>query len=816
MFKNYFTTTLRNLRRNKFNTIINVAGLALSIACCISIYAFVKHEYSFDSYHRKAERTYRLVDQYRGANGIDYSGYVSFPVAKALRNDFPELETVTQVFNELNVIVQIPDEAGSTAKFEEDDLAYADAYFLKTFDYDILAGQTEGLLSTPDEVVLSRELADKFFGNQYRHDYQALIGKTVIVEKQPYRISAILEDIPRNTNVTFRMLLSFQAFEKLNPEWSSNWYSTSSGSYTFVTLPDNFPKQRLEEQLEGFVDKYFNEEAAERRTYHLQALADVHTDEQYGGTTYATPSVLIIAFVTMAIIVLLTACINFINLATAQSFKRAKEIGIRKALGSLKRQLIVQYMSETLLLTIIASLIGLYLAHEFVLAFNQYLSVVIDFGLQIDSTVIYFLIALSLLITFLAGYYPAHVLASFRPAEALKQSITAKNTGFAGKISLRKSLVVVQFVISQVLILGTIVVAMQMRYVHQRDLGFEKNNMMIVFIPENDQQKIETLRNNITAQSIVNHVSFNSGPPIAGSNSWTNIYNPQQGEAEKYGIEQKFIDPFYLETYDIDLIAGRNLMENDKVNQEDSAASPNILLNEKAIQILGFSSAEEAIGQTVKINNDQRAVVVGVVEDFFNATLHEDVHPCLLFYGISWGYTAAISLNETRAAHELTFVQDAWEALYPDHFYTAVSLNDYFEMNAFYIIEDIMYQHFKIFSFISIFIGSLGLFGLVSYLALQRRKEIGVRKTLGATVNQIIYLFSKEFTLLVFIAFLLAAPLSYFAMQAWLETFEFRIPLSGWFFVAAFISSLIIAWITVGYKSFTAAKSNPVDSLRNE
>lgn len=816
MLKNYLITTFRNLSRNKFNTVINVGGLALSIACCTFIYAFVKHEYSFDAYHHKADRIYRLVEDYRGANGVDHSGYVSFPLAEALRNDFPELEMVTHVFNQMNVIVKIPDDTDNPKKFEEDDLAYADEYFLQTFDYQILAGSKEDLLSTPDEIILTRKLADKYFGNQYQNNYQELLGKTVVVEKQPYQISAILEDIPRNSNVTFRMLLSFKTFEKLFPDWYANWYSTSSGSYTFISLAENYPKERLEDQLKGFVDKYFNEETATRRTYHLQPLAEVHTDEVYEGTTYATPSVLIIAFVTMGIIVLLTACINFINLATAQSVKRAKEIGIRKALGSLKRQLVIQYMSETLLLTVAASLIGLYLAHEFVQAFNQYLSVVIDFGLKIDNSVIYFLILLCLLITFLAGYYPAHVLASFRPAEALKQSITAKNTGFAGKFSLRKLLVVVQFVISQVLILGTIVVAMQMRYVHERDLGFKKDNMVIVFIPENDQQKIETLRNQINAQSIVKQISFNSGPPISGSNSWTNIYNPQEGESEKYGIERKIIDTYYLETYAIDLVAGRNLRESDKVNQEDSVASYNILLNEKAVKTLGFSSAEATIGQTVNINDDQRVVVVGVVEDFFNATLHEEIHPCLLYYGISWGYTAAISLNEPRAAHELTFVQDAWEALYPDHFYTAVSLNDYFEINAFYVIEDVMYQSFKIFSFLSIFIGCLGLFGLVSYLALQRRKEIGVRKTLGASVNQIIYLFSKEFTVLVFIAFVLAAPLAYYAMQAWLETFEYRISISAWFFAIAFVASLLIAWFTVGYKSIAAARSNPVDSLRNE
>ncbi|MDF9797104.1 putative ABC transport system permease protein [Catalinimonas alkaloidigena] len=816
MLRNFLTTTLRNLKRNKFNTLINISGLALSIACCVFIYAFVKHEYSFDAFHTNSERIYRIVEDYKGAEGISHQGYTTFPLARALRNDFPEIKRVTQIFNQLNVVVKIPEENGDKRMFEEDDLAYADQYYLTTFNYKLLAGQKEGLLSTPDEVVLTRALADKYFGYTERGDYQELIGKTIMVEKEPYQISAILEDIPRNTNVTFRVLLPFVAFEKIFPDWYSSWNNTSSGSYTFVRLEEGYSKERLEQQLVGFVKKYFDEETAARKTYRLQALAEIHTDELYGGTTYATPSVLIIAFVSMGIIVLVTACINFINLATAQSVKRAKEIGIRKALGSLKIQLVVQYMMETLLLTVTASLIGLYLAEEFVQAFNDYLSVVIDFGLKIENSVVYFLIGLSLLITFLAGYYPAHVLAGFRPAEALKQSINAKNTGFAGRFSLRKSLVVVQFVISQVLIFGTIVVATQMNYVHERDLGFRKNDLNIIFIPESDAQKIESFKNQLTSQSIVDKVSFSSGPPLSGSTSWTSIYNPQLGDAEKYGIERKSTDPNYLSTFNISLVAGRNLRESDLVTLDDSLKTYNVLLNEKAVKTLGFPLIEAAVGHTVKTDGEREAVIAGVVEDFFNAPLQQEIHPCLLYYSNDRIETVAISLHEPKAAHELTFVQDAWELLFPDHFYTAVSLDDYFEMNAFYVIEDVMYQSFKIFVFLSIFIGCLGLFGLVSYLALQRQKEIGIRKTMGATIDHIIYLFSKEFSMLVLLAFLVAAPLSYYTMQAWLETFEYRIPLSAWFFIITFILSMLIAWFTVGYKSFTAARRNPVDSLRNE
>lgn len=816
MFRNILISTFRNLKRNKLNTLINVVGLAISIACAITIYAFIRHEYSFDHFHSRADRIYRLVTHYRGSNGLSKSGHIAFPVATALRNDFPDAGIVSQVYAERDAVIKVEDEQGGHKLFEENDVAYADEFFLQTFDYERIAGPQGKLLQNPDEVVLTRKLAEKFFGYTDAGRMDELIGKTLIINQQNYRITAILEDVPRNTNVPFTLLLPYRTFAKNNETWVSEWNSTSSGSYVFFTFPEGQSPAELESRLPAFVKKYFDEEAAARTSYFFQPLAEVHTDESYGGTVYATPAILIVAFVTMGIIVLLTACINFINLATAQSVKRAKEIGIRKTLGSLRGQIILQYIGETLLLTLLATLIGLWIAQEFIQAFNSYLSPVIDYGLQLDYTVFYFLLALLLLTALLAGYYPAHVLASFHPVEALRKSLNTRKAGFAGGFSLRKSLVVVQFVISQILLIGTIIVASQMRYVHERDLGFKKDNMIITFIPENNRQKSEQFKAAIGSQAVVRNVSFSSGPPLSSSNSGTSMYRPEMGGMEKISIERKYVDPDYLETFGIKLLAGRDLTENDRVYLTDSTPTYNLLLNEKAVHQLGFTSPEEALGHTVYTYGEQEAIVVGVVEDFFNNSLQEEIRPCLLFYGTNWTEVAAISLHEDRTVAELPFLQTTWEELYPDHFFLAMTMDEYFEYGAFYVIEDVMYQAFRIFAFLSILIGCLGLYGLVSYLALQRQKEIGVRKTLGAGIAHIIYLFSREFTLLVLIAYLIAAPVGFFAMQAWLETFAYRIALSPWIFVLAFLASLLIAWLTVGYKSLSAALSNPVDSLRSE
>lgn len=814
MFKNYLLTTLRNFRRNKMNTLINAAGLALSMGCCITIYAFVKHEYSFDSFHEKADQIYRVVGQYQGNEGINYQGSVTYSLASALRNDFPDLPLVTQVVTNMEAILKTSEEASPIlVDFERGfGMTYTDEYFLRMFDHPLLAGDRKSILTTPDEVVLTQEIADRLYGKDYEGRYDELLGKTLIVNQEPYRVSGVLRNIPSTSNVRFNLLLSTRAYERGKPWIEDSWGNINSNWFAFVLLPESENPTQLESQLVAFKDKYHDAEEAAKQSYYLQPLPEVHTDEQYEGTLYATPAILIGAFITMGIIVLLTACINFINLATAQSVRRAKEIGIRKTLGGVRSQLMFQFLGETLAITLLAAVAALLLAEWFVDAYNQYLSTVIDFGLAIDGSVAYFLVALCLVITLLAGYYPARVLSGFRPVDALKQSMSQPKSGFAGKFSLRKVLVVTQFVISQLLIIGTIVVAMQMRYMRTQDLGFRQDDMAVVYVPDNDQQKLEAFRNQITNQAAVARVSFSSGPPLSSNNSWTGAYNPLRGDDEKYRIEQKSVDPQYLETFGIELLAGRNLREEDRVI--DSLPGYNALINERAVKIFSYGSPEEALGQTM-MHGDKEATIVGVVRDFNNASLKKEIHPCFFYYS-DWVDIAAIQLTERQSIHQLSFVQNAWEQTYPNYFYEAMTMEEYFDSSPMYVLEDIMYQAFKIFAFLSIIIGCLGLYGLVSYLSLQRQKEIGVRKVLGATAPQIVYLFSKEFTLLVLLAFVIAAPLGYFAMQAWLETFVYRIPLSITYFALALLASISIAWITVGYKSVRAALANPVDALRSE
>lgn len=814
MFRNYIKTTFRTFSRNKLNTIINIIGLTVSIACCIVVYVFIKHEQTFDAFHAKANRTYRIVFDDKTNQNVEYGGYANFAIAGALRSNFSQLENVTQLYTGNYGLIKISD--GKTNKiFEEQEMTYADEGFFKMFDFSFIAGNKNAVLHTPDEVLLTKKLADKYFGSQYKNNYNNLIGKTIIINKKNYRITGILKDMPRNSNVACNIILPFKDFERNNPALMHNWIDTYSSQYVFVTLASNYSAAEFDKALVDFKNKNLDAEHAKRITYHPQLLTKVHTDEKYGGTLYATPSVLITAFILMGVIVLITACINFINLATVQSLKRSKEVGIRKTLGSRKYQLVLQFMSETFILILLASLLSLLLANWFLNAFNQYLLFTVDLGLHIDYSIIIFLLALGVFITFLAGFYPAKILSGYDAVKALKGGIKTEHTGFRKRFSLRKILVVTQFVVTQLLIIGTIVVASQMKYFYSYDTGYTKDKILTIEMPVNDAQKFDLFKTRLLSNTNIKNVTFSSGPPTSSSNSFGDIRLPSAPETDNINVEKKFVDDAYLKTYGIHVLAGRDLWVNDKLTLSDSTNTLNILLNKKAVIKLGLLSPENAVGKKIVLQNKQSATIVGVTDDFYNVSLQNEVNPCLLFYATNWVNMASVKLNNNNASVN-SFIQKAWQSVYPEQVYKSATIDEYMYNHAFYVLEDVMYKGFKIFVVISILIGCMGLYGLIAFMAVQRQKEIGIRKVLGASVNTILYMFSKEFLWLVLIAFLIAAPLGYTAMNSWLQTFTNKINLTAMYFMAALFISLMIAAGTILFQAVKAATANPIKSLRSE
>ncbi|MBE7178148.1 MAG: ABC transporter permease [Mucilaginibacter polytrichastri] len=812
MFSTFLVPALRHIFRNKAGTIINVVGLAVSIACCIAVYVFIRHEKTFDAHHSKAARTYRIVYDEQQTDYTEHNGSTPFAVATALRNDFAGAEQVTQVYARNYRVISVPGKEGNRL-FEDHDITFADPYFLEIFDVPLLAGKRSGLLSGPDEVIISRALALKFFGKT--EHYTALLGKTLVIQHAVFRIAAVMEDMPRNSNVFTQIFLPFRAFAKENGQLMENWTDNWSESYTFVTLPPGTDVSACNAALRVMKNKYVGRQKAARQTWHAQPLRDVHSDELYGGTFYATPSVLIFAFVIMGVIVLATACINFINLATAQSLKRAREIGIRKTLGSSRAQIILRFMGETGILVLLSTALALVLASWFLSAFNRYLSFIVDIDLKIDTSVLLFLGVLTLAITLLSGYYPARIMSGYKPVKVLKAASFVPGSGFGGGFSFRKFLIVTQFVVSQLLIVGTIIIAKQMNYFHTRDLGYEKKNVVTVDLPENDAVKRSALRSRLLEIPGVRAVSCSSGPPTSADCGFCEVQRTASSGERKVTFERKYIDPDYLSLYAIDLQAGRNLNESDKVHLSDSVSAYNVLLNRKGAEALGYKNPDQALGQTVRIGKDA-ARIVGITADFSNTSLQNPVTPCLLFYGTNWVSTASIRFAGDQQTDNTRLIRRAWQSQFPDHIFRSMTLDEYMKKKAFYVIEDLMYQSFRLFAFLAIIIGCMGLYGLIAYLAVQRQKEIGVRKVLGASSARIVRMFMLEFGKLILIAMLVSAPLAWIALSAWLDGFANRISIEPVYLFAGFGLSALIAAVTIGWESVSAALVNPVKSLRSE
>ncbi len=670
-------------------------------------------------------------------------------------------------------------------------------------------------MQRPDEVILTQLLADRLFGTGEPDHYDALVGRILNINGRDFRVSAVLADVPDRTNVYFHLLLPFAVFEEENPEWANNWSSTPYASQTFFTLAEGHSSAQVATAINQLKQRYLDEDLAQRRTYHVQALSDVHTEARYGGTFFTVPLLLLGALVVLGFIVLLTGSINFVNLSTAQAIQRSKEIGIRKVLGGQKRQLLGQFLGEAGLQVLVASLLAVGLAEFMLDSINDYMApfaqwVVMRF--ELDRSLGLFMTPLALLVTLLAGIYPALVLTRFRPTVVLKQSVaTTTRTGFGARFSLRKVLTVTQFTIAQVLLIGTLVTATQMRYFQEQDQGFIQENVLMVDLPVSERNAAAgaLFRQQALTHAAVEQVALGSAPPISRNRSWNEGY---AADGEQMNLEEKVIDPHYVETFGLSLVAGRNLRDTDYA--PDSVTNRAVLLNERAVHTLGFENPEAALGHTFTLDRGAgiRMKVVGVLADFVNNSLKSAVQPGYFYYGDALRVAhVRISGNPTKVLSKL---QSQWEAIYPNDFFQSEWVDEHMAM--LYTLEDMLYRLFRLMAGLALLVGGLGLYGLASYLTLHRRKEIGIRKTLGATVSDILFRFTREFAGLVLLAFGVAAPLGYLAMRAWLGTFAHRIELHAGFFGVTLLIALTIAALTVGYRSLLAAGANPVDSLRDE
>lgn len=800
MFKSYLKTALRSLFREKSSSVLNIAGLTLGITCSLVLFLLIKHLATFDNYHANRDRIYRVVTEMDGNNERFYTAGVPPVLPDAFRQDFPEAEQVTFTSYRQDALVSVPQRNGEAKKYQEESgVVFAEGNFFKVFDRPVIQGDAFKGLDDPNEAIISRSLARKYFG---RED---VIGQIVQYDTVEYRIASVMEDYPTNTDFPFNLMLSMATIKKGRD--AQGWNSIWSDEQCYVLLKDVHALDEVRARMPAFVDKYLGKENYDKQTFSLQPLRELHFDDRFSNYNYRTaPREMLIALGVIAAFLLLTACINFVNLTTAEAVKRSKEVGIRKSLGSSRLQLISQFLGETTLITVFAMLLSLGITQMALTIVNPFLDMPLELNFSEDLFLWLFIIGVTVIVSLFSGLYPSLVLSGFKPAQALKNRISnSSSSGF----NLRRSLVVVQFVISQFFIMGTIILLTQMNYFQSRDLGFRKDAVLIVPLPRSQSTdattRIRTLRQEISALPGVESVSLGSAPPSSGAVNSTGFYFEGEDESQRRDTHIKQIDNNYLSLYEIEIVAGQNLGDYDTAR--------GFLVNEELVRVAGFKNPEDIVGKTMLLW-EKELPVVGVVKDFHTVSLRDRIEPIVLMNDVRGYRSLSIRVNQAQLKELIAGVEEKWERAYPEHIFDYTFLDE--TIRNFYEGEQKMSVLLSVFTSMAIFIGCLGLFGLATFMANQKTKEIGVRKALGASVESIIFLFSKEYIKLIFIGFMLAAPAVWFLMNKWLDNFEYKITIGPMVFMAGLMATLFIAVVTVGYKSFRAAIVNPIKSLRYE
>lgn len=803
MLKNYFLIAFRNLLRYKSYAAINIAGLAVGVAAGLLIFIVVRFEMGFDGFHKNSRNIYRVSSEFNSPEGKSYSAGSPDPVAAALRIDFPQLKKVAAIRGSRDNLITVPVENSSlpARKFKEArGVFFAEPAFFEIFHFPWLAGEPKTALSEPNTAVLTKETAERYFGS-----WQAAIGKTFLRNnKIGVKVTGILADVPPNTDFPLKVVVSYETFKKIAPKNLTDWVTTSSNAECYVVLPDNESPAAFNAALTGFVKKHKPAEYTKDNLL-LQPLRDIHFDERFGNFQQRTFSRELISTLTLiGIFLLVIACVNFINLATAQAVNRAKEVGVRKVLGSRRRQLMLQFIGETALITLSAVVLATVVAVLMLPALSKLLNVPLSF--PFNAALLLFLLLLFFTVTMVSGFYPAVVLSGFNPITALKSKTASR---LAGGISLRRALVVLQFCIAQILIIGVLVVVKQMNYFQTASLGFDKE--AVVQVPLiNDSLNItryNSLRNRLAALPGVNGFTFSHASPASDGGWYSDFKFDGRTKNTDFGASLKWADTDYFTLYNLQFVAGGPYRQSDTARE--------VVVNETLVQKLGIRNPQDIIGKKLDFWNGNKVLpVVGVIKDFHTLSLREPIQPVVMGCWEDVYQTVGIKLQPENQQQTMAGIEKAWSQTFPEFVYEYEFLDD--RVANFYRQETQLATLYKVFAALAIFISCLGLYGLVSFMAAQRTKEVGIRKVLGASAQHIVYLFSKEFTVLVGVAFLIAAPVAYYFMNKWLQGFTFRIPLGAGLFALAIALSVLIAWLTVSYKAIKASVANPVKSLRTE
>jgi putative ABC transport system permease protein len=792
MVKNYFKIAWRKLLANKASTVVNIAGLSLGIACSILIFSIVSYHLSFDQFHAHSSRIYRIVTDFH-SEGVGHTQGIQAPAAKAFRDDYTFAEKLTRIYTYGGMNIGVQNDP--TKKFR-DNVTFAEPDFFSIFNFPLLIGQAGRVISEPRTVVITQRIALKYFGTE------DAMGKILdLGENHYFKITGILKDLPSNTDFRSEIYASYASINDFDSKVDTYWGGVYAELECYVLLKPGISYQDVERQFPEFNKKHFSGNDVKMFAYKLQPLADIHFNPDYSAVIEKKK---LWALGIIGLFLIVTACVNFINLSTAQAINRSKEVGVRKVLGGLRSQLFWQFIAETILITLSAAGIGLLMAFAALPTINKLFNTQISTNLFYNIPLVVFLLSVSGVVIFLAGSYPAVIMSRFKPVIALKSRAQGN---YAGSFSLRKVLVIIQFTISQILIISAVVIAGQIRYSTKSDLGFDKNAVVMVPLGSDSLSKMHTLKTRLEQIPDVKSISFCFQPPASEMNNYTSARFGNRSQDEPFGLNTKDADEGYVPTFGLKIIAGRNIFHSDSTRE--------FVVNETFVKKLGLQSPEQVIGQRLMTSHGKRnGIIVGVMRDFYNLSFHSDIAPICIRSDHESYNSCAIKLNIGSGRQTLATIEKIWNETYPQGLYFYDFVDD--SIARFYTLDATMLEMIEIFAAIAVLIGCLGLYGLVSFMAIQKTKEVGVRKVLGASFASILWLFGREFTRLIILAFLIAAPVGWWIMNNYLQDYKYKISLNVGVFGIAVGATFLLSALTVSYQSFKAASANPTKSLRSE
>ncbi|RXJ51327.1 ABC transporter permease [Gelidibacter gilvus] len=815
MIRNYFKIAWRNIWKNKLFSFINIISLAIGLSASFVIGLMVYYDFTFDKFHKDGDLIYRITTVYTSPEEVDYNYGVSVPLIAEVKQNLTGIQQSTAFFTAEPS--RIMNASFSKAYNTPEKVIYADSDFFKFLSYEWLAGNSESAIDGPNKVVLTERRAKKYFPNR---DYSDILGEILIYDDSvSTTVTGIVANFKERTDFTFEEIISLDTGKQSYMQdqiTDENWNSTSSMTQLFIKLNDKKALSNVQNQLDVLAKKNESEKAVkynEYRSFYLQPLKDLHFGKDIGifdFTEYNADKSILTNLLFIAAFLLLLGCINFINLNTAQATQRAKEIGIRKTLGSSKQQLVFQFLWETFMLTLVAAVLSLGLAAVLLKIFADFIPEGLHFGLFADPLIIGFGVVLILIISLLSGFYPAMILSSFKPVSVLKNRIISTHSN----VSIRKGLIVFQFIIAQVFVISTIVVGRQIHFMMSKDMGFKTEAITYVKTPwmDGSLQKRQLFMQKLAAIPQIESLSLGGMPPASNTIHASGVIYLDGKKEIQTDLQLLYGDDNYLNLYDIKLLAGRNLL-NDTIQE--------YVINDTYRKLLGFKTPQDAINKIVG-QGENAIPIVGVMEDFNQYSVKSKIEPMALIGDwsrkrYSQFNTIHMQLNKNSSDNwpkDIANIEVVWNSIYPESDFKIEFIDK--TIAKFYDKETSMTKLLNWATGLSVLISCLGLFGLVIYTTERRVKEIGVRKILGASLTQLNVLLCKDFLVLIGIAFVIAAPLAWYGLHNWLQDYAYKTNLSWWIFALSGLGIILLSLIIMSVKTISAANENPVKSLRTE